>query len=207
LADMAQLIADELNVKQVTFSAHESDVVAVSAKPNYRRLGKVFGAGMRDAAREIEALDAEKIDMLEHGGTLDIMGHEIGFDDIEVRRTKREGVEVETEGEITAALNTEITPDLLHEGMAREFVNRLQNIRKQRDFSVTDRISVRYSCPDELREAIHEHEQYVRAETLALDLSHEESIGDKQRQTVEVNGMRADVMVEIAGPRSGAEPA
>jgi len=204
LADMAQLIADELNVKNVTFSAHESDVVTVSAKPNYRRLGKVFGPKMREAAAEIEALDSAQVDMLERGGTVTVHGHEIGQEDIEVRRTKREGVEVETEGGVTVALNTEITPELLREGMAREFVNRLQNIRKQRDFSVTDRIMVRYSCPEQLRGAIREYEEYVSAETLTVRLEYVPVLEDRERQTVEINEMQADVAVAVVKPESGA---
>ncbi|MBD3243852.1 MAG: class I tRNA ligase family protein, partial [Chitinivibrionales bacterium] len=200
LAGMAQLIAEELNVKDVVFSADEHDVVTVSAKPNYKRLGKVYGPKMRDAAAVIGGFDAARIDALERGETVDVLGHEVGFDDIEVRRTKREGVEVETQGEITAALNTEVTPELRLEGMAREFVNRIQSIRKQRDLNVTDRILISCSCPAELQDAVRAHDEYIRSETLAVELVCDGP--GAHGEQIEVNGIEARVTVERAGAQS-----
>jgi isoleucyl-tRNA synthetase len=131
---------------------------------------------MKDAAVQIEKFTSEQIGILESGKTIDIEGKAITFDDIEIRRTKLEGIEVETEGELTVALDTTITPELKAEGMAREFVNRVQNMRKTSDFNVTDRITVRCSAPDEIKTAVVKFKDYVCSETLATEISWENTV-------------------------------
>jgi isoleucyl-tRNA synthetase len=199
LADMEQLIAEELNVKQVVFGEREEEVVTLSAKPNYRRLGKVFGATMKEAASAIEAFGAEQIEALEQGGSVEVLGRELGPEDIEIRRAPREGVEVETVEGVTAALNTEITPELRAEGLAREFVNRVQNIRKARSFEVTDRIAIRCSCPEELRSAVESNREYVCAETLAVALRFEKKLSGKGLEDIAIEDLKARVSVTAAG--------
>ncbi len=104
--------------------------MSVSAKANFKRLGKLYGARMKDVAAQIEQFSIDQIRSLESGTTIEILGKELTFEDIEIRRVKHEGVEVETDGELTVALDTTITLQLRQEGSAREFVNRIQNLRK-----------------------------------------------------------------------------
>ncbi|MBD3316495.1 MAG: class I tRNA ligase family protein, partial [Chitinivibrionales bacterium] len=193
VAETASLIAEELNVKNVTFSDNEDSLVSISAKPNYRRLGRVYGSGMKEAAKEIEAFSQAEIRGLESGETRTIKGHNIGFEDIELRRERREGIEVETEGEITVALSTEITDELRAEGHAREFVNRVQNLRKKRELDVTDRISIVCACDDTLKRALETHVGYVRSETLATDVLWQEREG---AESVDINGLPARIQIE-----------
>jgi isoleucyl-tRNA synthetase len=196
VADMASLIAEELNVKNVLFSDNEDSVVSISAKPNYRRLGRVYGPEMKEAAKEIEALSPAEIRTLEAGESRPIREHTVGFDDIEIRRERREGVEVETEGEITVALSTEVTEELRAEGYARELVNRIQNLRKKRELDVTDRIVVSCACDDELRGALRAHLDYIRSETLAEEVVWREG---EEAESVDINGLPARIQIERLG--------
>jgi len=200
LAEMEQLIADELNVKKVVFSGREEDVVHVAAKANFRRLGKAFGPRMKEAAAVIELFTPEQIGALSAGKALEVLGRELTAEDIEIRRTKREGVEVETGGEITIALDTTITPELRSEGLAREFVNRVQNVRKARAFDVTDRIRVACSCPDDLRAAIERHRDYVCNETLTESLEFASGAAGTESEAIEIDGLTGSIAVSRSRP-------
>jgi isoleucyl-tRNA synthetase len=170
LNDMEQLIREELNVKVVRFDTREEVVVSLSAKANFKKLGKFFGATMKSAAAQIEAFTSEQIKTLENGGAIMVASREITFDDIEIRRTKREGIEVETEGELTVALDTVITDALRTEGIVREFVNRVQNLRKDRQFQVNDRIVIRTTAAAPLAAALRDFRDYICSETLATEI-------------------------------------
>jgi len=198
VADMAALIKEELNIKQVVFSDNEDSFVTVSAKPNYKKLGKVFGPRMKEAAGEIEKLTHAQIRALESGAVVSVAGQRIGIDDIEVRRTQHAGVDVETQGDITIGLNTEITPELRDEGHAREVVNRIQNIRKASGFSVTDRILVAVNCDGALRAALEKHREYICAETLASNLSWELPAAAVPAEAVDINGLEARIWITRA---------
>jgi len=193
IKDMEELIKDELNVKKVIFDSDEERVVSISAKPNFKKLGKVFGSRMKEASAIIEQLSNADIKNLESGGTIDVIGTSLTYDDIEIRRVKREGFEVETEGELTVGLEITITPELKKECMAREFVNRVQNRRKDTGLNVTDRIVIRCSCPPEIKTALDDFREYVCSETLAVDIRYESDVKDAER--VEVEGL--DVLIGV----------
>ena len=199
IKDMEELVKEELNVKKVIFDSREERVVSISAKPNFKKLGKTFGPKMKEASAVIEKFTNVDIKNLESGGTIDVLGTALTYDDIEIRRAKHEGVEVETEGELTVALEVTVTPELKKECMAREFVNRVQNRRKDTGLNVTDRIVIRCSCPPEIEAAIAEFRGYVCAETLAVDIRHESDFKDAER--VDVEGL--DVLIGVEKTESG----
>ncbi|HEX7509992.1 MAG TPA: isoleucine--tRNA ligase, partial [Chitinivibrionales bacterium] len=199
LGDSEDLIKEELNVKKVVFSPNEDSVVTLSAKANYKKLGKVFGPKMKEAAGVIEALSGEEIKELASGKTVDVLGVCLTMDDIEIRRTKREGVEVETLDGITVALNVEITPELSDECAAREFINRIQTIRKNRNFNVTDRIAVQCVCPAPLESALRRFTEVIQNETLAATIAWGASEGGGEAQRVEINGTDAEIYVRPVG--------
>jgi isoleucyl-tRNA synthetase len=196
LGEMETLIKEELNVKTVLFSDNEGSVVTLSAKANFKKLGKVFGSAMKDAAKSIEAFTPEDIAVLEKGGKIEVLDKQLFMDDIEVRRTKRSGVEVETQNNITVALNTEISNALLEECFAREFVNRIQTIRKNSNFKVTDRVVVACCGPQKLCDALCNYKDYVCSETLATDLSFKIE-GNATAETIEIEDMKATVSVSV----------
>jgi isoleucyl-tRNA synthetase len=199
MQDMETLIREELNVKRVNFSDNEDSVVTLSVKPNFRNLGKRFGPAMKEAAKVIESFSLRDIISLEKGEALSVLGTAITITDIEIRRTKHEGVVVETQDEMTVALNTEITKELEDECAAREFVNRVQNFRKKSDFNLTDRIAVRCACPQPLKEALQRFSGYICNETLAtsIDWSLDPKAGPVEN--VDINGAPAEMQISVVG--------
>jgi isoleucyl-tRNA synthetase len=198
MQDMAPLFKDELNVKAVRFDSDESSVVSLSAKANFKRLGKILGPKMKEAAAIIESFSAADIHCLERGETRDVLGHAVVMGDIEIRRTKREGVEVETLGEITVALNTTITPELCEECLAREFVNRIQTMRKNAGLNVTDRIAIRCAAPAPLASAVDRFRDYVCGETLAVSLAWDLD-ANEAAEPVEIDEYKAAVRICAVG--------
>jgi len=198
LSHMESLIKDELNVKQVRFDENEDSVVTVSAKANFRKLGKLFGPRMKEAAALIEKLAPAEIHALSLGGAVDVLDRAVRMDDIELRRAKHAGIEVETDNEVTVALDTEITPELASEGLAREFVNRVQVMRKARNLAVTDRIAVTCACPAPLAAAVEQHAGYVRAEVLAVSLSLGAADPGSGAESFEIDDIAGKLAIAIA---------
>ncbi|MCC5913406.1 MAG: isoleucine--tRNA ligase [Balneolaceae bacterium] len=169
------IILDEVNVKAIEFVDDDSGIVSKSAKPNFPVLGKRLGPKMKEVAGKIKSLDTDQISEFEENGTisLELESGEtvrISSDEIEILRTGLKGWSVETEDGITVAVDTEITPELMKEGLSREFINRIQNMRKEADFEVTDRIVIGFSGSDDLSEAIASSSETVKTETLAEEI-------------------------------------
>jgi isoleucyl-tRNA synthetase len=178
---MSHLIVDELNIKNVQLEEREESVLHISAKPNFKKLGPVFGKDMKQAGPVISAFTSADISALEAGETKKVLDKDITFDDILLVRNKKDGVEVETDGEVTLALNTEITPQLANEGMARELINRIQNHRKESGYAVSDRIILTVGCAEKLRQALSDSTETIQNETLTTQLTFSEpsSTGEK----------------------------
>jgi len=189
------LIAEELNVKDVVFHDNEESVVTRSVKANFKRLGKRFGPKMKEAAAIIERFTPQQLTQLENGAALPALGEDVTIEDVEIRRTKHEGIEVETLEGITVALDTVLTQELIDECSAREFVNRIQTVRKNRDFNVADRIEIRCSCPEALQRALGHFGEYIRNETLAVSLDWAITSDGGSVETIEINGTMADLQV------------
>jgi isoleucyl-tRNA synthetase len=191
LEEMAGVIAEELNVKEVLVRAHEEDLVHLSAKANFKKLGPKLGRRMRAAAAVIEALPPAEIACLRGGArlTLDLGDGgepvELVEEDILVQRQERAGLAVANAGDITVALDTTLSAALRREGWARELVSRLQNLRKEARLEVTDRITVTYQLPPAAAAAVAEFAPYIRAETLALSIEPGELPKDAE---AEING-------------------
>ena len=199
LLEMAELLAEELNVKDVQFRDNEEDLVEYSAKANFKVLGRKLGKDMKAAATRISQLTPAEIRSLMDGSTLSVEFDgsnsrelELTDESVEVRRSEKSGLKVLNEGSITVALDPEITPELLAEGLVRDLVRGIQNLRKENGLDVTDRISVRLDGPEEVRVAAEAFEDYLTGEILgesvvwsALDgESSEVSVGEF---TVRVN--------------------
>ncbi|MGI5922611.1 MAG: isoleucine--tRNA ligase [Lentisphaeria bacterium] len=176
LEQMASVIAEELNVKTVLVQADEEALVSLSAKPNLKRLGPKLGAKMKQAQAAIVALSSADIGRLRQGESLNLTLGDgttltLSEEDVLIQRTEKEGMCVANEGDITVALDTRLSDVLIQEGKAREVVSKLQNLRKELQFEVTDRIHITYSAPMELAQAIEAESAYICAETLALSLT------------------------------------
>ena len=177
LIEMEDLIKDELNVRSVVFRENEEELVVYTAKPNYRVLGKRLGKDMKAAAARIEGLSMREIQSLLEGATLSM---EIGRGDTALRvfdlteegviiaRTEKENLKVLNEGSLTVALDPELSDELIQEGMARDLVRGIQNLRKEMDLEVTDRIELFLFGSQRVKEAVEANEGSLKYDTLAV---------------------------------------
>jgi len=170
LADMVDLIADELNIKEVVFVEDETEFSQVSYKPNFRTLGPRFGKNMKDVAAFVGQLSTDDIQDLEAGARLEVAAGDIGIDDIEVQRQEKEGVVFAVDNNLGVGLDIHLSDELLIECTAREFVNRVQNLRKAANPEVADRIPIGLAGSPEAAKAVRNHGEYIAAETLATSL-------------------------------------
>lgn len=171
----ADLLEDELNVKKVRVLDTTAEAVAYSLNPLPKQLGQKYGSkfpAIRKALLEMDAESAAKklltgqsLDVEVDGETFTILPEEV-----EVRATAREGFAVASEGAYLAALVTDLTPELVKEGLAREFVRRVQDLRKQADLDISDRIRLYYTATPLLTEAVEEFSNYIQAETLCVEM-------------------------------------
>ncbi len=174
LKHQEHLIADELNVKKVIFEKESHEFVKLSIKPNFRVLGKKVGAHMKEAHLMISTLDQDQINTLLRGHDLPIvLGSEpftLTAEDVEITRKVHEGWIAMNAGTITVALETELTEDLILEGIARELVNKINTMRKEAGFEVTDRIHLTIGASDKVKKALSIFEKYIKEEVLCVEI-------------------------------------
>ena len=168
---MREVILDEVNVKTIEYVDDDSGLVRKTVKPNFRLLGPRLGARMKAVPEAVRTLSPEAIARYETQGQLELIlnGESILLQrgDLEIIREDIAGWLVESDGELTVALDTTITPELRAEGLAREFVNRVQHMRKEAGYAVTDRIAIAFEADAELQAAIESQAAYIQQETLA----------------------------------------
>lgn len=198
LTDMEDLITDELNIKKVIVADNEEELISYSAKANFKVLGPKLGKKMKQTAQEISRLALDSLLQLRDGQgiTLLVDGEALSLDpnDILIQRHEKEGLLVLTENNLTVALDTELTKELVQEGFAREFVNKIQNMRKEQAFAVMDRIQVRYQTTEPLQNAIGQFDHLIKAETLASLL--EAAPTGEQALQWDINGEACSIEVE-----------
>ncbi|MCF7791534.1 MAG: isoleucine--tRNA ligase [Victivallales bacterium] len=200
LRETSDIIKEELNVKEVTFKHDEEELVVRHAKANFKELGPKIGKDVKEVSEIIADFDAKVITKIMNGETHEITlasgrEMELSHKDILIFRKEREGLTVATEKDITVALNTTITPELEQEGFAREFVSKVQNMRKELDLNVTDRIIINYFVPEKYLEAITNFAGYIKAETLSNELVNTEY--DKNR-SCNINGNNCSIKIRKA---------
>ncbi len=174
LSGMKDVILDEVNIKELIIVDNDSEIVSKSAKPNFKSIGPKFGKKVNQVANIIKSFSSAEINKLESGDiSIDINGEEIQIskEDVEIVSSEITGWVVESEEDVTVAIDTELTKELIAEGLAREFVNRIQNMRKDAGFDVTDRIRIKFSGSKELVDAVNSFSSYISNETLAENLS------------------------------------
>jgi isoleucyl-tRNA synthetase len=177
---VSDLIKAEVNVKEILLLDDASGVLVKQIKPNFKTLGPRFGKDIGLISSAIKGFSAEKISKLESNGTIDVVigGKSITLtmEDVEISSQDIEGWLVANSNGITVALDIVISPELKKEGIARELVNRIQNIRKESGFEVTDKIKVHLQKNDILEDAVKSNEEYIKSETLTNELVFEENL-------------------------------
>ncbi|CAD7808069.1 Isoleucine--tRNA ligase [Chryseobacterium aquaeductus] len=166
---VAELIKQEVNVKELQLiNAEEaSHLIVKQIKPNFKTLGSRLGKDMKVVGNEIANLSAEQISSLEKEGKIEVQGYEITTADVEISTKDIPGWTVTSDGKTTVALDLKMTDELKSEGIAREFINRIQNLRKEKDFELTDRISIILEENTPFLEQIKQNEEYISSEVLS----------------------------------------
>ncbi|MGN7708691.1 isoleucine--tRNA ligase [Chryseobacterium sp. 22543] len=166
---VADLIKQEVNVKELQLiNAEEaSHLIVKQIKPNFKALGPKLGKDMKVVGAEIANLNTEQIAGLEKEGKLDVQGYEITLDDVEISTKDIPGWTVTSDGKTTVALDLTLTDELKSEGIAREFINRIQNLRKDKDFELTDKINISIEENSPFLNDIKKNEEYISSEVLS----------------------------------------
>lgn len=179
---VSNLIKHEVNIKSIELLEDASDILVKQIRPNFKALGPRFGKDMKLIAAQINTFSSDDIKKIEQNGVLplEINGKNITLDiaDVEITSKDIEGWLVASEGGLTVALDVTITEDLRKEGIARELVNRIQNLRKDSGFEVTDRIDVKFQNDVQIADAISSNETYIKTETLADELELIDNLSD-----------------------------
>jgi isoleucyl-tRNA synthetase len=194
-----QLIMNEVNVKELKFVEGQG-VLVKKVKCNFRVMGKKFGKQMKAVASAVDALSQEQIAELEANGKI-VLEHLAGLDGLDRLEILAEDVEiisedipgwlVANEGNLTVALEVELTDELKNEGMARELINRIQNIRKESGLEITDRISVVLTPQEDVQKAVDSFADYIKTQVLADDITLQANDG----QEVEFDDFKLNIKV------------
>ena len=197
LEAVKSLIMNEVNIKEIDFVEGASDILVKKVKCNFKIMGKKFGPLMKQVAAAVATLDQTQIGELEANGklTLDLNGTpaEIEAGEVEIFSEDIPGWVVANEGTLTVALDTVVTDELRREGIARELVSKIQNIRKGSGFEITDKINVVVAKNDSTNDAINEYNTYICNQVLANSLQIVEEVADAT--TLEFDGFTLDVNV------------
>ena len=197
---MSELILNEVNVKNFKFVGNEEGVLVKRVKPDFKKLGPKFGKSMKTVAAAITSMSQAEIASLEKNDSvvLDVEGvaSTIELCDVEVISEDIPGWLVANEGNLTIALDVTITEELKQEGVAREIVNRIQNIRKGRDYDITDKINVVFAANAETDNAVKAFNDYISRQVLAASLTIADAVTEEV-ETLDLDGVKVDVSITL----------
>lgn len=195
IAAVADLIKNEVNVKELQF-VESQGILVKKVKCNFRVMGKKFGKLMKGIAGQMETLNQANIAQLERDGSISLLieGQEVIVDlaDVEVISEDMPGWLVSNEGNLTVALEVELTDELLNEGMARELINRIQNIRKDIGLEITDRVKVTISPNEQADAAVAAFKDYIQSQVLADEIV----LSDNEGTEADFDGFKLCILVE-----------
>jgi isoleucyl-tRNA synthetase len=196
------LVLNEVNIKSMKLVDSSDGVFAKRVKPDFKKLGPKFGKQMKAVAAAITQMSNPDIAVLESQGfvNLSIDGADARIDlaDVEVISEDIPGWLVANEGSVTIAIDITLTPELKQEGIARDIVNRIQNIRKSRGYEITDRISLVFAPNAESDEAITRYKDYIGGQVLATSVSINELDGDDLVEQLDIDGLKINVKIALA---------
>lgn len=202
IADLVPLIKEELNVKEVVFEKDLSQFINYSLKPNFKVVGPILGSKVKSFGKALNQVDSrEVVEKLEQGEkvVLNIDGEdvEITEDYVLVTISSKEGFDVAMENNLFVILDTTLTKDLLNEGYAREFISKIQQMRKANGYDVLDNINIFYDGDEDIKEAVELFEDYIKKETLAISINKvEDNSFEKQDLNGHVTGIKLEKTVQ-----------
>ena len=195
------IILSEVNVKEVEYLTDATGIISKKIKANFKTLGPKYGKQMKLIAGEVASFTQENIANLERSGSYDLTINgetiKLSLEDVEIQTEDVPGWLVASEGGLTIALDINLTEELKQEGIAREFINKIQNIRKESDFEVTDRIVLKIQKNEKFNLALENFRDYISNQTLANELVMVDYINQSSSHTVEIDtDLEAVIMVE-----------
>ena len=197
IGDMEELIKEELNVKEVKYIDDMSEYMNISYRPNYREAGKYFGSDIKAFADYLNNITSDDISKLNNGNlkiNLNENEYDVTLNLVDVRISSKDGYDVVTSDDKAIILNTDLTYDLICEGLARETVSKIQQIRKNNGYDIVDRINIYYSSNDEYAKNISNYIDFIKDETLAINVNREDNIDTEISINDYVVGVRLEVV-------------
>ncbi|OYD47081.1 isoleucine--tRNA ligase [Sphingobacterium cellulitidis] len=190
------LILSETNIKDIEFITDTTGIIKKKIKPNFKVLGAKVGKDMKMVAAAIQSMNADEIQTLENNGSIALTGtkYVISSEDVDIIAEDVEGWQVANLGRLTVALDVHISAELKDEGMARELINRIQNLRKEKGFEVTDRINVTLSQNTEIQQAVDNNFSYICTEILADSLRFDSALANGD--AIEIDGENLLLSIE-----------
>ena len=195
IGDLTELIKEELNVKNIKFANNLDSYISYDIKPNFKVCGKIFGSNVKLLSDYLKNLSKEEITKLDLGEVLNITlndtEYELNREMLDIRVNSKEGYNTGIDNNLFIILNTTLTEDLINEGIARELVSKVQNLRKSYDFNITDRIYIYYYSDENLMERIKDYIEFIKKETLCDSIILEKIVDD----VTNLNGI--DVYLDV----------
>ena len=199
IGDLVSLIAEELNVHEVKFISDVENYMNFIVKPNFKEVGKVFGPLIKEFQEKLQKLSNEQVISLSNGNvikmTIGDKEYDITKDMVDIRTESKEGFDVAADSDSFIIVNTELTDDLIMEGIARELISKVQNLRKTRDFNIADRIILYYDSDEMVVNSVNKFEDFIKGETLSLEIIQRKS----NPEIVDLNDHEASIDVEVKG--------
>ncbi len=188
IGDLVNLIKEELNVKSIKFTQDLNEYMELTVKPNFKVVGKTLGPKMKAFQTLLNNLTPAEVAKLNNGEdlTVNLEGEDLVVtkEMVEIRFNAKEGFNVGMADNNFIILNTELTEDLILEGLARELVSKIQNMRKVKEFNVADRIDLTLNVTPKVEAAINKHQEYIQNETLALNITYDANLS----KDIDING-------------------
>ena len=198
ISDLVDLIKEELNVKEVRFIKDVENYMNFTVKPNFKEVGKVFGPLIKEFQEKLLSLNSNDVTKLKNGEVIKMTvgdkEYDVDINYVDIRTNSKEGFDVATDAFNFIILNTELTNDLIMEGIARELISKVQNLRKTKDFDIADRITLYYNGDDEVTEAVTKFDDFIKNETLSTDIV----VKFNLKEEVDLNGHSTQIDVERA---------
>ena len=195
IKDLESLIYEEFNVKEIVYAKDLSEYMTFVIKPNFKVCGPIFGNKIKDLTEKLNSLSQEEIVKLSNGEELKIkldQEYTITPDMVDIRINSKEGFNAANYMGNFIILDTTLTKDLINEGIARELISKVQQMRKNKDFDIVDRIKLYYDKNDEFKEAIKDYVDMIKNETLSLEITEKANDGEE----VDLNGLNVKIYIE-----------
>ena len=195
LERVKDIILEEVNIRELNIIGSDSEIISKKAKPNFKIIGPKYGKDVKKIQKIITELTSEEITKVEVNGSVSKDGFIITSEDFEIHTDNIEGWLIEKEGNITVALDITLDEGLINEGILREFINRIQTFRKNSDFNVNDRVTIKLEADNKLTDILNANMEKLKNEVQCDSIINVDNIGDEFSET-DINGIKCKFLVE-----------